>query len=338
MTVDRLCSSIALMCAAGRTIRTDARRRRPILDTQAVVPGRRDVHPLWNTREQLARCAECAADQLRDSRSLRTAALTMASARALRLIGSVSHPAKRRALAAPALAASIRASFSTSAPARSIHFDTQSFVSKLESEGLSRQQAVGIMEALEDVVQESIRSMMTQLVTRSEQDKALYTQKVDFAKLKSEIQLVEKQDFAVLKAENERLLSDVERLKQRLREEISRTSAGVRLDLSLEKGRTRDELAARELKIRDVDSRIEGEVQGLRATVAQNRFATLQYLLTTLVSATGLLFAYLRACCRSSLLTPQVSCADRLGSMYNAILRNRNTDPLASRSSSSQLW
>ena len=79
-----------------------------------------------------------------------------------------------------------------------------------------------------------------------------------------------------MQAENERLLSDVERLKQRLREEISRTSAGVRLDLSLEKGRTRDELAARELKIRDVDSRIEGEVQALRATVAQNKFTTLQ--------------------------------------------------------------
>ena len=85
-------------------------------------------------------------------------------------------------------------------------------VQKLEAEGLTRAQAVGVMEALEDVVQESIRSMVSQLVTRAEQDKvrrltsrsaltrqSLYTQKVDFAKLKSEIQLVEKQDFAVLK-------------------------------------------------------------------------------------------------------------------------------------------
>lgn len=40
-----------------------------------------------------------------------------------------------------------------------------------------------------------------------------------------------------LKAENERLLGDIEKLKQRLREEISRTQAGVRLDLNLEKVR-----------------------------------------------------------------------------------------------------
>jgi len=179
-------------------------------------------------------------------------------------------------------------------PRFAYHFDTQQFVEKLKREGLTRKQAIGVMEALEDVVQESIRSMMGSLVTRAEQDKSLYTQKVDFAKLKSEIQLVEKQDFAQLKAENERLLSDVERLKQRLREEISRTSAGVRLDLSLEKGRTRDELASRELKINEVDSRIEGEVHSLRATVAQNKFTTLQYVVTTAVGAVGLLFAYMR--------------------------------------------
>lgn len=59
---------------------------------------------------------------------------------------------------------------------------------------------------------------------------------MDFAKLKSEIQLLERSDFVLMKSENERLMADVEKLKQRLREEIARTTAGVRLDLNLEKG------------------------------------------------------------------------------------------------------
>lgn len=130
-------------------------------------------------------------------------------------------------------------------------FDTASFVTRLEQEGLSRKQSVGIMEALDEVVEESIRTMTANLVTRAEQEKHQYTQKVDFAKLKSEITLLEKQDFSLLKAENERLLSEVERLKQRLREEVTRSQAGVRLDLNLEKGRIRDELAAREVKIKE---------------------------------------------------------------------------------------
>lgn len=40
-----------------------------------------------------------------------------------------------------------------------------------------------------------------------------------------------------MKVENERLLGDIERLKQKLREEITRTQASVRLDLNLEKVR-----------------------------------------------------------------------------------------------------
>jgi hypothetical protein len=56
---------------------------------------------------------------------------------------------------------------------------------------------------------------------------------------------------------------EVEKLKQQLRENITRAQAGVRLDLNLEKGRIRDELSARDLKLKEVDTRIESEVSKL---------------------------------------------------------------------------
>jgi hypothetical protein len=59
---------------------------------------------------------------------------------------------------------------------------------------------------------------------------------------------MERNDLATLKAENDRLMADLEKLKQRLREEITRTQAGVRLDLNLEKGKSND-LA----QVRDID-------------------------------------------------------------------------------------
>ena len=127
-----------------------------------------------------------------------------------------------------------RRTYQTSTHGRPLHtatylgaqysFDTAQFVSRVEREGLSRKQAVGVMEALQEVVEESIRTMTSNLVTRSEQEKHQYTQRVDFQKLKSEITLLEKQDFAELKAENERLLNEVEKLKQRLREEVRNPS------------------------------------------------------------------------------------------------------------------
>ena len=98
-----------------------------------------------------------------------------------------------------------------------------------------------------------------------------YTQQVDFAQLKSELQLVEKNDLAMIKAENDRLVTDIEKLKQRLREEITRTQAGVRLDLNLEKGRIREEASRQELKVKEVDTRIEQEIAGLRAAIQSSK-------------------------------------------------------------------
>lgn len=96
---------------------------------------------------------------------------------------------------------------------------------------------------------------------------------MDFAKLKSDLQLSEKTEFASLKAENERLMSDVERLKQRLKEEITKTKAGVRLDLSLEKGRIRDELSLRQVKLTEVDTRLENEISQLRTSMETVKFS-----------------------------------------------------------------
>ncbi|PSR73806.1 hypothetical protein PHLCEN_2v10376 [Hermanssonia centrifuga] len=129
------------------------------------------------------------------------------------------------------------------------------------------------MSAMAEVIDESIRNMTSNMVTKADQEK-----QVDFAQLKSELQLTEKNDLAMLKAENDRLVTDIEKLKQRLREEITRTQAGVRLDLNLEKGRMREQSSGQELKIKEVDTRIEQEIAALRTQIQSSKATTLQYL------------------------------------------------------------
>ena len=89
---------------------------------------------------------------------------------------------------------------------------------------------------------------------------------------------MEKNDLAMIKAENDRLSADIEKLKQRLREEIMRTQAGVRLDLNLEKGRMREESSGQELKIKEVDTKIEQEIAALKTSIQSSKAVTLQYL------------------------------------------------------------
>lgn len=270
----------------------------------------------------------------------------------------------------------LRRSFASTLARPSFHFDTQAFIERLEREGLSRQQATGVMGALAEVNRDahssqptsdtssltqdplpcfprsghrrerhqherryglslragegpsSLRPLLTVVAVVSDRERfALlavlqqsYAQSVDFTTLKSELQLLESQDFALMRTENERLLSEVEKLKQSLKEQIVRTQAGVRLDLNLEKGRIRDEASLHELKIKEVDTRIESEIAGLRTQIQgakvrsfwslfscfpsmegdkadsqlspQPQFSILQYMVTVATGGGALLLAY----------------------------------------------
>ena len=89
-------------------------------------------------------------------------------------------------------------------------------------------------------------------------------------------------------------MGDVEKLKQRLREEITRTQAGVRLDLNLEKGRIRDESSVQVLKLKEVAARMESEVAAVRTQMESSKMALLQYIIGILTGGGALLLAYLR--------------------------------------------
>lgn len=173
-----------------------------------------------------------------------------------------------------------RQSFSTTAPRpRDHHFDTLKFVQRLKEEGFSEEQAAAMMKVLSDVVEESIQNLTRTMVLREDQEKATYTQKVDFAKLRSELLSADSTESSLTRASHERLTNDLTKLNSRLRDEIQRTQASVRLDLNLEKGRIREEANSQDLKIKEVETRIEQETAALRERLEQVKFSTLQWLM-----------------------------------------------------------
>jgi hypothetical protein len=117
------------------------------------------------------------------------------------------------------------------------------------------------------------------MVLREDQEKATYTQKVDFAKLRSELLTADSTESSLTRTSHDRLSNEIAKLNARLRDEVQRTLASLRLDLNLEKGRIREEANAQELKIKETETRIEQEVAVLRERLEQVKFTTLQWLM-----------------------------------------------------------
>jgi hypothetical protein len=131
----------------------------------------------------------------------------------------------------------------------------------------------------EQTTPHSIQNLTRTMVLREDQEKATYTQKVDFAKLRSELLSADSTESSLTRASHERLTNDLAKLNSRLRDEVQRTQASVRLDLNLEKGRIREEANSQDLKIKETETRIEQEAAVLRERLEQVKFSTLQWLM-----------------------------------------------------------
>ncbi|KAI4612334.1 hypothetical protein J4E81_004457 [Alternaria sp. BMP 2799] len=189
----------------------------------------------------------------------------------------------------------LRRNFSATArQSKDHHFDTLKFVQRLKEEGFTEEQAEGMMRVLSDVIEESIQNLTRTMVLREDQEKATYTQKVDFAKLRSELMTADSTESSLTRASHERLTNELAKLNSRLRDEIQRTQASVRLDLNLEKGRIREEANVQELKLKETETRIEQETAQLRERLEAVKFSTLQWLMGVCTGTAALMLGVWR--------------------------------------------
>ncbi|KAJ3050329.1 hypothetical protein HK097_008711, partial [Rhizophlyctis rosea] len=112
------------------------------------------------------------------------------------------------------------------------------------------------------------------MVTKQTQRTEIQSSELLFAQLRSDINILEKKDFAVLKGELERIIQDVERLKGSLREEVGRVHGGVRLDINLEKARIQDEAASLRDMVSKAEERIDQEIEALTGRMISIRDGT----------------------------------------------------------------
>lgn len=174
-------------------------------------------------------------------------------------------------------------------------FDTKKFVQSLQTKGgFTEQQAESAVNIVNKAINDGIYSITKNLVTKEKLSSNAYQQKVDFAKLKGELQTMDKSEFTNLKKELEQLRTDLTNLKNRMREEVTKNLAGVKLDLNLEKGRIREESSIHELKIEDTYTRIDEEIANIQMQIKLVKTQVMQWLIGVSTGTVALMLAFAR--------------------------------------------
>ncbi|CCF57357.1 hypothetical protein KAFR_0C03650 [Kazachstania africana CBS 2517] len=173
--------------------------------------------------------------------------------------------------------------------------DTNSVQEKLKKDGhFTSEQSQVLIDIMTDAIHSGIVHVSKDLAKRERLIQLTYQQRVDFAKLKDQLLSSDRKEFYNLQNEYERVHNDLEKMKTKLKEDIIKSNAGFKLDLSLEKGRIKDESTKFDLQIKEIDSRIDKEVTNMKMQIDSVKTQVMQWLIGVCTGTFALVLAYLR--------------------------------------------
>ena len=160
-------------------------------------------------------------------------------------------------------------------------FDTLAFTQRLVEAGVAEQEARAIATELAQVALETDLLYADELATKSELQHIVQDAKLD--KCRSEM---------LSGLDNQK--SNLEKLRSELRYEVEKLSASQKLDLNLERGRTRDELQKQNDRIMGIDSRLDREVNLIRTQIEASKNDLLRYSVGTITAFGAVVLGALR--------------------------------------------
>ncbi|XP_074587367.1 protein FMP32, mitochondrial-like [Curcuma longa] len=172
--------------------------------------------------------------------------------------------------------------------------DTLALVRRLEAQGLPTKQAEAITSTITEVLNDSLENVAQSFMSKSEMDKIEMVQESNLSKFKSEMKSTQEHHFALLQRETEKLRGDIENLRRELKYEVDKVTAGQRLDLNLERGRMRDELAKQAAENSELTNKLDREIHALRAQLEAAKYDVIKYCIGTLVSISAVGLAMVR--------------------------------------------
>ncbi|KAJ7953081.1 Protein FMP32 mitochondrial [Quillaja saponaria] len=172
--------------------------------------------------------------------------------------------------------------------------DTLALVRRLEGQGLPSNQAEAITAAITEVLNDSLENVSQSFVSKGEMQKIEMVQEANLSKFKSEVQSSQGHHFSLLQHETEKLRNDIDKMRSELRYEIDKVNAGQRLDLNLERGRIREELANQNAETNNLTNKLDREIHALRAQLEAAKYEVIKYCIGSLVSISAVGLAVLR--------------------------------------------
>ncbi|XP_057252694.1 coiled-coil domain-containing protein 90B, mitochondrial isoform X2 [Pezoporus wallicus] len=179
---------------------------------------------------------------------------------------------------------------------RKVTFDTHALVQDLEAHGFGKEQAETILRALVNLSNVSLDTVYKDMVTQTQQEITLKQIMAHLDSIRKDMVILEKSEFANLRAENEKMKIELDQVKQQLLNETGKIRTDSKLDINLERSRVTDMFTDQERKlmevttefhkkdastnsvISEISNKIDTEIASLKTLMESNKLDTIRYL------------------------------------------------------------
>lgn len=112
--------------------------------------------------------------------------------------------------------------------------------------------------------------------------------------LRKDMVILEKSEFLMLKQENENLKAEVNLTTRVLKDELLKLRSGLALDMSLEKGRVKEEMSSQEQKVKDANNRIDTEIARVKMEMEAQKLDLIKYIVGSFLSVVTVFLGWWR--------------------------------------------
>ncbi|XP_066031746.1 LOW QUALITY PROTEIN: coiled-coil domain-containing protein 90B, mitochondrial [Chamaea fasciata] len=223
-------------------------------------------------------------------------------------------PAPRRGFAATFIRKSydVRRVDITPLEQRKVTFDTHALVQDLEAHGFGKEQAQTIVSALVTLSNVSLDTVYKDMVTQAQQEITLQQIMAHLDSIRKDMVILEKSEFANLRAENEKMKIELDQVKQQLMTETGKIRADSKLDINLERSRVTDMFTDQERKlmeattefhkkdantnsiISEISNKIDTEIASLKTLMESNKLDTIRYLAASVFTCLAIALGFYR--------------------------------------------
>ncbi|KAF9356210.1 Succinate--CoA ligase [GDP-forming] subunit beta, mitochondrial [Mortierella sp. AD094] len=172
------------------------------------------------------------------------------------------------------------------------NFNTNKVVSKLEKNGFERGQAEGVMRTMKALIGQHTSRIRKNMLTKGDLENESYLFKAALTELRTELQILRKNDAAALAIRSEIISREIDSLNQKLREDIANVKNDIAIDMNSRKSDVREEQKQLEIRIQSMSNHYMAQLGDMRTKMEAAKWETTRKgMVAIFISATFVLLA-----------------------------------------------